>query len=104
MTEIRFIPACAGNAHLRPAPAKPAPVHPRVCGERRSTATTTQPKCGSSPRVRGTLAVEPARYAPLRFIPACAGNAHPDLRRLPSEAVHPRVCGERHSAEPSIRH
>ena len=31
---LRFIPACAGNGRASAPPGPPAPVHPRVCGER----------------------------------------------------------------------
>ena len=33
--ELRFIPACAGNAVGVDAVVTDPPVHPRVCGERR---------------------------------------------------------------------
>ena len=33
----------------------------------------------------------------LRFIPACAGNAKWATANHANLAVHPRVCGERHS-------
>ena len=73
----RFIPACAGNAERRSGVPRKSPVHPRVCGERPSFGIFTELVAGSSPRVRGTRAQ--ASFArPLRFIPACAGNApHP---------------------------
>ena len=51
--------------------------------------------CGSSPHARGTLNGVLDPQIPLRFIPACAGNARPcyDIRsRVP---VHPRMRGER---------
>ena len=52
---------------------------------------------GSSPRVRGTVGIQPRAILPHRFIPARAGNGlRTDAgRRLP--AVHPRACGERRS-------
>jgi len=72
----RFIPACAGNAD-HPAVTQFGPaVHPRVCGERTSTSTSAQSFSGSSPRVRGTRERRNQHRGQLRFIPACAGNAH----------------------------
>ena len=37
-----------------------------------------------------------------RFIPACAGNAYGCTSKAATEAVHPRVCGERVIAVASI--
>ena len=91
----RFIPACAGNAIRRRRPPVRAAVHPRVCGERVPVRTGALRSSGSSPRVRGTLVGGAAVRAPLRFIPACAGNAPRPSRRRPPSPVHPRVCGER---------
>ena len=54
-TELRFIPACAGNSRDT--------VHYIVSGR------------GSSPRVRGTARLEIAVGPVIRFIPACAGNS-----------------------------
>ncbi len=53
------------------------------------------PRFGSSPRVRGTHRHRLHFPSPLRFIPACAGNALLPGRRAGLEPVHPRVCGER---------
>ena len=91
----RFIPACAGNAARRRWSPAPAPVHPRVCGERLTSVQNSLLTTGSSPRVRGTRRDEDRVDGLDRFIPACAGNARfsVTLRLLP--AVHPRVCGER---------
>ena len=91
----RFIPACAGNARCARIRRRPTPVHPRVCGERSNMIDAEPNLCGSSPRVRGTLAPICAAVLTQRFIPACAGNA--DLRcwRNHWPTVHPRVCGER---------
>ena len=91
----RFIPACAGNAKRDDVQGSLATVHPRVCGERRTGISQPPPRCGSSPRVRGTRVVCISRMVQRRFIPACAGNAPrqgPPIWRL---TVHPRVCGER---------
>ncbi len=53
----RFIPACAGNALADPLAGRPRPVHPRVCGERAPWCARSTRSAGSSPRVRGTLAI-----------------------------------------------
>ena len=70
-------------------------VHPRMRGER-SAFVKAGPTCsGSSPHARGTRGTYLPEGRPIRFIPACVGNAfggsHPDNLR----AVHPRMRGER---------
>ena len=93
--QLRFIPACAGNAPpLHPGRQK-VPVHPRMRGERGWPTQSTSPLCGSSPHARGTR----CRLGPVadtgRFIPACAGNACRALAEGGSPPVHPRMRGER---------
>ena len=111
----RFIPACAGNSGRSTGCRQAAPVHPRVCGELMRAFRPAAIACGSSPRVRGTLAPDCRPLLHNRFIPACAGNSRPPLRpplsgrrfipacagnsgaprrRRRRRSVHPRVCGE----------
>ncbi len=73
-------------------------VHPRVCGERGRDGTDDLRKAGSSPRVRGTPVHAWDQMRPIRFIPACTGNAVASWARCVSHPVHPRVCGERDKA------
>ena len=96
----RFIPACAGNAAVRPAPGGGPTVHPRVCGERQCAPRVEPLTRGSSPRVRGTLDRSHGGVVELRFIPACAGNAEWVAAVQLTDRVHPRVCGERSPACP----
>ena len=95
----RFIPACAGNARSRARPLTASPVHPRVCGERALLLEAGLPAVGSSPRVRGTRLNHVAANPRRRFIPACAGNASNTRWIMAGSSVHPRVCGERCSAD-----
>ena len=92
---VRFIPACAGNASDQSTPLPSTTVHPRLCGERNCNFPLILSVCGSSPPVRGTRCRSPYPQLPLRFIPACAGNAKFTLLSGRSAAVHPRLCGER---------
>ena len=69
-------------------------VHPRVCGEHATCPGTETQGDGSSPRVRGTLAVSAPGWQVQRFIPACAGNTMTKKSNPTPFAVHPRVCGE----------
>ena len=91
----RFIPACVGNARRSERSGIILTVHPRVCGERNGTASLPASSGGSSPRVWGTPRRAGHRGRPLRFIPACVGNAAAHHGRGGGGAVHPRVCGER---------
>ena len=90
----RFIPACAGNSPSISAPTKTRTVHPRVCGEQVPDTRLIWQDGGSSPRVRGTGDRRHREDRRHRFIPACAGNSECRTARMPSPAVHPRVCGE----------
>jgi hypothetical protein len=87
-------PSCphASNAGLS---AVPHPVHPRACGERSYKFRSNRESGGSSPRVRGTLSCGIVTLAPIRFIPARAGNAQKALHPFSGPPVHPRACGER---------
>ena len=95
----RFIPACAGNAAWRAACPPHSPVHPRVCGERVWLPVSAPTLTGSSPRVRGTRQRLVLPLQERRFIPACAGNADSVRSSAPPRSVHPRVCGERGTAQ-----
>ena len=69
----RFIPACAGNRWRKLNSHTIPPVHPRVCGEQIELDIHRILVCGSSPRVRGTVARPLGSRSCNRFIPACAG-------------------------------
>ncbi len=92
---VRFIPARAGNAAIRPCSATCRSVHPRACGERQSAVQSQAVKRGSSPRVRGTPHSRRQKTARWRFIPARAGNAVTSAHPPTTMPVHPRACGER---------
>ena len=93
--EGRFIPACAGNASSPQLMTQWPPVHPRMCGERVVPGGNHDMLSGSSPHVRGTLLKRQPRPHPVRFIPACAGNAAWVQCSPSGTSVHPRMCGER---------
>jgi len=56
---LRFIPAHAGNTATKPRAGVVTAVHPRARGEHRSSLVSPSLHCGSSPRTRGTLGIEP---------------------------------------------
>jgi len=90
----RFIPAPAGNTQVIRYVNTQKTVHPRACGEHCKHETDNNAKCGSSPRLRGTLLVPSAWLVWLRFIPAPAGNTQGDRTADGHDTVHPRACGE----------
>ena len=75
--------------------AKREAVHPRVCRERSHVCCSRTMSVGSSPRVQGTRYLGSREATPVRFIPACAGNAIVRQGTCTVDAVHPRVCRER---------
>ncbi len=77
VTELRFIPACAGNTDNGETGDHAESVHPRVCGEHAFGMQWWMRVNGSSPRVRGTLIGSQISNLVFRFIPACAGNTLP---------------------------
>ena len=99
---VRFIPACAGNTVNLTIMAPNQPVHPRVCGEHAARSINQSIRCGSSPRVRGTLFRVFFISGVSRFIPACAGNTRKKKCLQCHVTVHPRVCGE-HGCPLSMR-
>ena len=68
--------------------------HPRGCGEHPPIYTATWSASGSSPRMRGTLAVGRQAHGRLRIIPADAGNTAPAALFWTGPGDHPRGCGE----------
>ena len=91
----RITPACAGKRFPTTAKSTRWRDHPRVCGEKRPTATTMTHGQGSPPRVRGKGPPDSGRVCPFRITPACAGKSRfrPGYHRHPQD--HPRVCGEK---------
>src|SRR5690606_35926821 len=69
-------------------------VHPRACGELSVTPSITVNFGGTSPRLRGTVAVRSERESSRRYIPAPAGNCPKAPNEAPFKPVHPRACGE----------
>ena len=91
---FRFIPAHAGNRVASKWCRRARRVHPRARGEQRVYVAEAEPKCGSSPRTRGTGVKQMPNPREERFIPAHAGNRMPPLAGRPLTTVHPRARGE----------
>ena len=99
----RAIPARAGNASSgRSRTCAPAG-HPRAGGERRAIRSPAGGMSGPSPRGRGTQYGGRAMSAPIRAIPARAGNAPAASTTAPGSPGHPRAGGERRYRRRGLR-
>ncbi len=91
---VRFTPTCVGKTVWKHCPVPSRSVHPHVCGEDASVASSLAAPYGSPPRVWGRLLryvdVRPA----VRFTPTCVGKTPPSREHATLMPVHPHVCGE----------
>ena len=89
-----IIPAYAGNTRISQLQGMTTRDHPRVCGEHLTENEAHREGEGSSPRMRGTLAVVFNYDGYMGIIPAYAGNTHTQVGTIRHTRDHPRVCGE----------
>ena len=94
-----IIPACAGSSYFIPSAVLELWDHPRVCGEQVTRNSTSRSSPGSSPRVRGAVAIRQFVYHGLGIIPACAGSRRRMSVPWATWGDHPRVCGEQVPAD-----
>ena len=95
--QLGIIPAHAGLTEQVRAGAQWRRDHPRACGAHYQKTIDYVEKMGSSPRMRGSLSLEPMKHGEHGIIPAHAGltnNRHNGMGVLRD---HPRACGA-HSA------
>ena len=71
---IRIIPADAGSTAEERKPRRTTPDHPRGCREHSRRIFKAFEQMGSSPRMRGALAVQQVQVAQRGIIPADAGS------------------------------
>ena len=91
---VRFIPANAGNRATARKSITWITVHPRERGEQDHLEEAVTLNPGSSPRTRGTGSAQGAISAPIRFIPANAGNREiAQSGRLRNPGSSPRTRG-----------
>ena len=90
----RNIPAYAGKTLLSWLVSILNAEHPRVCGENVTTWLCSSVAAGTSPRMRGKLAVRCSRSCTGRNIPAYAGKTRASRSCDTGDTEHPRVCGE----------
>ena len=89
-----IIPACAGSTPKSLTSILTSRDHPRMCGEHAIRDTSSVPRVGSSPHVRGALEQLHGHGAVRGIIPACAGSTRLKNRSPVSLRDHPRMCGE----------
>ena len=94
---LGIIPAYAGNTIIRFRIYGSHWDHPRVCGEHNPTIMSAIGSMGSSPRMRGTLAIVFDYDGYVGIIPAYAGNTSRLQAYSTRSRDHPRVCGEHDS-------
>ena len=89
----RIIPAHAGQTRRWHSDADSQSDHPRACGANLLKRIEKGSDFGSSPRMRGKLAVHRVIVASTRIIPAHAGqtSGHPAWSVPGTD--HPRACG-----------
>ena len=93
-SDLRIIPAFAGNTFLPVLPNPPREDHPRFRGEHILSHSLIRSVIGSSPLSRGTLGKSFRRSSLSRIIPAFAGNTCLSSARDRRSADHPRFRGE----------
>ena len=91
----RITPAYAGKRLLLLLCSKSHQDHPRVCGEKMTTASLRFVWMGSPPRMRGKDFSAHLQQACAGITPAYAGKSHPHQARKGHQGDHPRVCGEK---------
>ena len=89
-----IIPAWVGSSTLRASRMTCAWDHPRVGGEQELPFAALVLLTGSSPRVRGAVAMQNGYRCIHGIIPARAGSSQPYSMSCRCLGDHPRVCGE----------
>ena len=90
----RLIPAHAGKTSRAAATWISHPAHPRACGENPVFGFPMLMLPGSSPRMRGKLAVVEGGQVNRGLIPAHAGKTSVGVVAGILAPAHPRACGE----------
>ena len=89
-----IIPADAGSTQSAHISRVCGTDHPRGCGEHKRDDVIFDIALGSSPRMRGALAITVQQFDRQWIIPADAGSTINLPSRSTSRADHPRGCGE----------
>ena len=99
---VGITPAHAGKRRRSPSTPRRWKDHPRACGEKSISRPKSGPSTGSPPRMR-RKDVQNLRAGRVPGItPAYAGKSYCSRRRGSDPQDHPRVCGEKHTAQRAI--
>ena len=95
LIEFRITPAYAGKRNANAVKYNFYKDHPRLCGEKTTTAAPATRRAGSPPPMRGKgkMAVQVNRET--RITPAYAGKSNILLDSVRVMWDHPRLCGEK---------
>ena len=96
---VRIIPAHAGQTEPRQAHEWTSSDHPRACGANAVMQRVSDDEYGSSPRMRGKHAADPAGDLAPRIIPAHAGQTFRHVMATSVSTDHPRACGANDTAD-----
>ena len=88
-------PAYAGKRRIRYRCQDKGRDHPRLCGEKFSSASQAAQKEGSPPPMRGKVLIYGNAYAQIRITPAYAGKSLSFAVEKTTFQDHPRLCGEK---------
>ena len=91
----RITPAYAGKSPTSFPCPRPAPDHPRVCGEKWTMPRQATLCTGSPPRMRGKVLCRRGAAGRHGITPAYAGKRQCAKTRYQTIRDHPRVCGEK---------
>ena len=97
-----LIPTYAGNTLAAHRTSCGIGAHPHVCGEHADNFLESDPKTGSSPRMRGTPKSSLKPVSLKGLIPTYAGNTGKKIFLPRPLRAHPHVCGEHHDLFPSL--
>ena len=100
LTPKRITPAYAGKSPRASCRSCRGWDHPRVCGEKISCRYTPKVSMGSPPRMRGKVLAAGLHDLVDGITPAYAGKSRIESSGTTGRKDHPRVCGEKHRAEP----
>ena len=100
LQDIWITPAYAGKSGPCPDRVPPAGDHPRVCGEKSQSTSASPRALGSPPRMRGKGVKQSNSRIRMGITPAYAGKRPSGQWPLLTGWDHPRVCGEKLTAEP----
>ena len=88
-------PAYAGKSFCRSEVFHASEDHPRLCGEKPTTAAPATRRAGSPPPMRGKDQRSQLLFLPSRITPAYAGKSSERRSKENKSKDHPRLCGEK---------